>query len=139
MYTQDRHRFRQVFIDVHARRLRGEPLQPLEQHIAEVILAHPEYHALLSRPEQALDADFTPEQGLTNPFLHMAMHLALREQVSTDRPPGIRAAWIRLSARHGEHEAEHRMLECLGQSLWEAQRAGRAPDEAGYLACVQSL
>jgi hypothetical protein len=30
-------------------------------------------------------------------------------------------------------------MECLAHSLWEAQRAGRAPDEPGYLACLQRL
>jgi hypothetical protein len=67
------------------------------------------------------------------------MHLSIREQAGTDRPPGIRAIHQRLSSRLGAMEAEHRMIECLGRSLWEAQRAGTLPDETAYLDCLRSL
>ena len=81
-----------------------------------------------------LERDYTPEAGQSNPFLHMGMHLAIREQVGTDRPAGIRAVHSALAARLGGiHEAEHVMIECLGEALWNAQRAGVAPDEARYL------
>ena len=113
------------------------PMEPLEAQIADVIAAHPEYHSMFSDAEQALHEDFTPERGESNPFLHMGIHLAIREQVSTDRPTGIRAAHQALVIRHGEHDAEHLMGECLGRALWEAQRAGRAPDEQAYLESIR--
>jgi hypothetical protein len=139
MFGNDRNQLRQFYCDIWARRQRGESLDPLAAQIAAVIDAHPEYHALLTDPEAALGAEYTPEMGQTNPFLHMGMHLAIREQVSTDRPAGIRAAYQLMLARHGEHEAEHHIMECLGKALWEAQRAGREPDEALYLECVRQL
>jgi len=105
-----------------------------------VIQAHPEYHALLEGEDRALARDFLPEHGETNPFLHLGLHLAILEQVATDRPPGIRALYQRVAQGSGDaHRAEHRIMECLGQSLWEAQHAGRPPDEQGYLACLRRL
>ncbi|MGF1644447.1 MAG: DUF1841 family protein [Thiotrichales bacterium] len=139
MYSQNREAFRRVFCDVYAKTQRAEPLQPIEQQIAEILRQHPEYHAVLADPEIHLRADYAPEDGQTNPFLHLALHLSIQEQLMTDRPVGIQAQWSRLAQRHGAHEAEHAMLECLGQSLWEAQRSGTAPDEQRYLESVRML
>ena len=70
----------------------------------------------------------------------MGLHLALHEQVSTDRPRGIAAVHQRLAATpHGAHAAEHRMIEVLMTMLWEAQRSGHAPDESLYLERLQRL
>lgn len=139
MFGTDRNQLRRFYCDVWLRKQRGETLDALGAQIAAVIEAHPEYQSLLNDPEAALGAEYTPEMGQTNPFLHMGMHLAIREQVSTDRPPGIRSAYQLMIARHGEHDAEHHMMECLGKAMWEAQRAGQEPDEMQYLDCVRRL
>jgi hypothetical protein len=105
-----------------------------------LIEQHPEYHALLERDPEALGRDWTPESGQANPFLHLGLHLAIREQVATDRPPGIAAIHRELTARLADpHEAEHRMLERLGEALWQAQRSARAPDEGAYLESLRRL
>ncbi|MCG5501151.1 DUF1841 family protein [Ectothiorhodospira lacustris] len=135
--NQSREQLRQMYCRAWKKSRAGEPLQPLEQQVARVIQDHPEYQAMLEAPEAALAAEFTPEQGAVNPFLHMGMHLAIRDQVATDRPQGIRTVFERLLPRLGPLEAEHVMMDCLGQALWEAQRFGRAPDEAGYLECLR--
>jgi hypothetical protein len=112
----------------------------LEAQVADVIALHPEYHAALERGEDALARDYTPEGGQSNPFLHMGLHLAVRDQIATDRPPGLRKAFESLAQRTGAaHEAEHRIIECLAQAMWEAQRAGRPPDESAYLEAVRRL
>jgi hypothetical protein len=140
MYSQDRDSIRRQFLEAWRKAVAGESLEPLEDQIAQVIRAHQEYHPLLESPESALSREFFPEDGETNPFLHLGLHLAVLDQVGTDRPPGIRAHYQRLAAAAGDaHEAEHRIMECLAQSLWEAQRSGRPPDEGGYLACVECL
>ncbi len=136
---QSRDEVRQVYLDVWRKLQQNDLLEPLEAIIAEVIEIHPEYHSLLERNEDIRQQEFTPEQGQTNPFLHMGMHIALREQAGTDRPPGIQAIYHRLAASRGQHEAEHAMMECLGQSLWNAQRNGVAPDETEYLDCLKKL
>ena len=139
IFGNDRNRMRSYFCEVWARHSQGEALDALGRMVVAVIAEHPEYHALLARADVAIEAEFTPETGHTNPFLHLAMHLAIREQLGTDRPGGIASAHGRLAARFGAHEAEHRIMECLGEALWVAQRERAAPDERAYLACVQRL
>jgi hypothetical protein len=136
---QSRDEVRRVYLTVWRKIQTGELLEPMESLIAEVIEIHPEYHALLDDTDSATHSDFGPEQGRTNPFLHMGMHIALREQAGADRPPGVRAIYQKLSAARGAHEAEHAMMECLGQALWNAQREAVEPDLADYLACLKKL
>lgn len=134
-----REELRRRYVIAWQRRREGLPLEPLDAQIADVIALHPEYQSLLEAPD-ALVRDFTVEQGQVNPFLHMGLHLGVREQVATDRPAGIRQAHAALARRLGDlHAAEHRMVDALAETLWEAQRAGRAPDEAAYLEKVRRL
>jgi hypothetical protein len=136
---QSREQLRQLYFQAWQRRRAGQPLEPLQAQIADVIELHPEYHAELQNPE-TLARDYPPEQGESNPFLHMGFHLAVRDQLATDRPPGIKRLFDAIAKRTGDvHDAEHELLECLGEMLWEAQRAGRAPDEQDYLERVARL
>ncbi|AOV17624.1 hypothetical protein BJI67_11635 [Acidihalobacter aeolianus] len=140
MFGNDRGQIRRYYLDIWQRHCRGEPLDALGVQIAGVIEEHPEYHAMLASGEDMLDRDFTPEEGTSNPFLHMGMHLAIREQVATDRPVGLAGAHRRLSLHlGGTHAAEHALMECLGTALWEAQRSGKPPDELAYLECAQRM
>ncbi len=140
LFTRDRDALRRYYCEAWRRHRAGEPLEPLAREVAAVIAEHPEYHALLEQEEAALGREYLPELGETNPFLHMGLHLAIREQAATDRPGGFRAAYAALVRRAGSaHEAEHRIMDCLVEALWRAQRAGRAPDETAYLRCVQAL
>lgn len=114
-------------------------MEPMEAIIAEVIELHPEYHRLLHTETTIEQLDYSPEQGQTNPFLHMGMHIALREQAAADRPAGMQIIYRKLIDEKGQHDAEHDMMECLGEALWNAQRINQAPDEAAYLECLQKL
>ena len=139
MFGQDREQLRRFFATSWQKRLDGESLQPLEQLVAQIVEQHPEYHAYLDGEEQ-LQRDFTPEQGETNPWLHMGMHISLGEQLGADRPGGIRTLYQQISRKFGDtHAAEHAMMECLALILWEAQRGNRQPDEAAYLECLKKL
>ena len=139
-YSQNRDNLRRAYCAAWDKQTRGMPLSALEQQLVAVIALHPEYHALLAAADDALARDFPPEAGATNPFLHMGMHLAIREQLATDRPAGCVAAWRALLARvQDAHAVEHQMMECLGEALWRAQRDNRPPDEARYLECLQRL
>jgi len=132
IFGQDRDELRRMYSAAWHRSRRGEPLSPLEAQIAKVIEEHPEYQSLIE--SSSIDSDFSPERGESNPWLHMGLHLAIREQVATDRPLGIRAVFGRLGRAAGDaHTAEHWMLECLAECLWEAQRNNALPDEAAYL------
>lgn len=138
IFGQDRHELRQMYGNAWRKHQAGELLSPLEAQIVAVIEDHPEYRAAV------LDADleraYTPEEGGTNPYLHLGLHLALRDQVATDRPPGIRDVFGKIAARSGDRlDAEHRAIDCLAETLWEAQRANALPDEQAYLEKLRRL
>jgi Domain of unknown function (DUF1841) len=137
---QNREQMRRMYLDAWRKFTARAPLEPLEAQLAAVIAEHPEYVTWLESGENALTAEFTPEGGRQNPFLHMGLHLAIREQVATDRPAGIAEVHQKLSARLGDpHAAEHTMLEALAEALWDAQRTGRPPDEQAYLERLRTL
>ncbi|MDP1525224.1 MAG: DUF1841 family protein [Rhodocyclaceae bacterium] len=137
MFNPSRDQARQFLIDAWQKRQAGIPATPLETIAADIVALHPEYHEILAHPE-ALQRDWTPEDGAMNPFLHLSLHLAIEEQLSIDQPPGIRAAFESRRSQDGDHHAAlHDLLECLGEMLWEAQRNRRPPDGAAYLDCVR--
>lgn len=113
-------------------------MEPLEAVVAKIVELHPEYHALFENEAAELDKDYTPEMGQTNPFLHMAMHISIQEQLSTKRPMGIEQLYQAMLKKNKDpHETEHMMMECLGKMLWEAQSQNRMPDENDYLSCLK--
>lgn len=129
---------RRFFCEAWRKRLAAEVLTPLEAIAVDWIGEHPEYHGELASLEDALAADYRVEQGRTNPFLHLSMHLAIAEQLSIDQPPGLRAAHDAIARKLGSaHEAAHQIMECLGEVIWQAQRDGGTPDGAAYLDCVR--
>ncbi|MEX2495500.1 MAG: DUF1841 family protein [Woeseia sp.] len=132
IFGQDRLELRKMYADAWRKAQEGAILSPLESQIAEVIAEHPEYHAAVTSDN--LDTAFTPEGGQSNPFLHMGLHLAVRDQIATDRPPGVRRVFDKLARRsHNRLDAEHAAIDCLAETLWEAQRQMKAPDEQEYL------
>lgn len=137
---EDRSGLRRRYVEAWRKRQRGAPLEPLEHQIVTVLEEHPEYWCVVEDGADSLARDYRPEDGQTNPFLHLGLHLAIREQVGTDRPPGIAFVHGELCRQLGDrHAAEHRMIECLGAALWESQRLNRAPDEASYLESLRRL
>ena len=136
---QSRDEIRQVYFKVWQKMQDQALLEPLEAIIADVIKLHPEYHSILETGETAKQMDFSPEDGQTNPFLHMGMHITLREQAGGDRPAGILGIYQQLVQQRGIHDTEHAMMECLGEALWHAQRSNALPDEIAYLECLRRL
>jgi hypothetical protein len=133
-----RDQLRRSYAEAWAKSRARALLTPLDAAIADVIGLHPEYHAVVSDAATAVGYASGAGGDAENPFLHMGLHLAVREQVSVDRPPGIRQLHGLLQAQYGEvHRAEHAMMEALGETLWQAQRSGRPPDEQQYLARVR--
>ncbi|HEX9626560.1 MAG TPA: DUF1841 family protein [Acidiferrobacterales bacterium] len=140
MYGHDRRAIRAVFCRAWQRYRDRQPLEGVETMIVAVVAQHPEYHALLEDPAAAEDRDFPPETGTTNPFMHLGMHLAIEEQLSIDQPSGVRARFQALLEREADaHRAQHRMMDCLAEMLWQASREAAAPDPAGYLDCLGRL
>jgi len=140
LYSNDRSQLRRFYFTAWRKYTERQPLEPMERLVAEAIAQHPEYHRLFAAEDAVIDRDYLPEAGETNPFLHLGLHIGLREQTAADRPAGIGAIFHKLAAATGDgHEAEHRMMECLAEMIWQAQRDGTLPDEAAYLERLRCL
>jgi len=137
--NSNRDSLRQFYIDSWQKSKSKFVLNPLEQQIVTVIREHPEYHHFLEHAETALRQDFIPEIGESNPFLHMGMHIGLMEQITTNRPTGIQELYQKLSVKLGSHDAEHRMMDCLAEAIWTAQKNQSPPDDAAYFICLKQL
>ncbi|HEY1287981.1 MAG TPA: DUF1841 family protein [Burkholderiales bacterium] len=135
MFNPSRDEVREMFFGAWRKYREGVPLAGMDGAALDVILLHPEYHAVLDAPERYRERDYTDE---ANPFLHMSLHLALEEQLSIDQPPGIAHRFeILVSRFRDRHEALHQALECLAETLWRAQRDGTPPDAFAYLSCLE--
>jgi hypothetical protein len=135
MFTQDRQQLRNFYSQAWQKYQDKLPLDALESQLLEVILLHPEYHELISNPEMTNEQEFHPELGESNPFMHMG----LREQLSTNRPQGIKKIHQQLCQTQSLHDTEHQMMEILAEMLWQAQRDNKMPDEQDYLTKLQRL
>jgi hypothetical protein len=138
LYGSRRETYRQVFVDTWARFRAGQPLDAMGERIVSVLQRHPEYHALLADRDLALAADYPPELGMSNPFAHLSLHIALLELLASGQPPGIVQEFAELCARHGRDAAEHLVVDCLGELIWQAQRDGRDPDLGALLPCLRA-
>jgi Domain of unknown function (DUF1841) len=137
LFNPSRDEARRFLIEAWRKHRAGEPSSGLERIAADLVAQHPEHHAVLEDPERNLDRDWQPERGDVNPFLHLSLHLAVAEQLAIDQPPGIRAEYDRIRMGKGdEHAALHAVIECLGETIWSAQRHSTPPDGALYLACL---
>ena len=138
MFTPSQADVRRFFCSVYAKARSGQALEAIEIIASQWMEEHPEYHADFADADAALEKMYDVEAGNTNPFLHLSMHLTISEQCSIDQPRGIRQAVELLTARRNSlHDAHHEAMDCLGQMVWESQRAGRPPDGDAYIACVQ--
>lgn len=138
MFNPSQHDVRRFFCETWRKECDGAPLTPLETLAAQWIAEHPEHHEDLSDVDAALAASYAVEDGRTNPFLHLSMHLSISEHCSIDQPRGIKQAVELLAARRGSlHEAHHEAMECLGEMVWASQRSGLPPDGFAYLDCVR--
>ena len=137
MFNPTREQVRRFFCDAWRKHLERLPLVGAEVTAADIAARHPEYHALLANADSAIEKEWVPEGNEMNPFLHLSLHLAIHEQVSINQPPGIRQAYDQLRARMEAHDAEHVLLECLGETIWRAQRQGTQMDALAYVDAVK--
>jgi len=138
MFTPSQADVRRFFCSVYTKARANQPMEAIETIAGQWLEEHPEYHADFADVDTALEKMYAVEDGKTNPFLHLSMHLSISEQCSINQPRGIRQAVELLTAkRNSRHNAHHEIMDCLGQMVWESQRAGRPPDGDAYIACVQ--
>ena len=136
MFSQDRKKQREYLADSWQKYINNMPLEPLEKQLVSIIEIHPEYHDLIGN----IDNEYFPEQGEVNPFLHINLHLALRDQLSTNQPKGIKSVHQKLINLHDDpHTVEHLMMECIAEMLYLSQKNNTAIDQESYLNCIISL
>jgi hypothetical protein len=138
LFNPSRDQVRQFFFDTWAKFNKQLPLTDLEKIAIQVIQMHPEYHAVLDAPERFMEQAYFPEMGETNPFLHMSLHLSIHEQININQPIGIAQSYEQLKLKHqDEHPAQHDLMDCLAETIWQAQRTGQGLDSAAYLQLIK--
>ena len=137
LFDPSREQVRQFFCESWRKHRERLILEGAEATASDLIAEHPEYHALLEKPEAAIEQEFTPESGQMNPFLHLSLHLAIAEQISIDQPRGIKAAYFTLRQKMEVHDAEHAIMECLGETIWRSQRDKAPLNGEAYLECIR--
>ncbi len=138
MFSPSQADVRRFFCSVYAKARAGAALEAIETIASQWMDEHPEYAQDFCDVDAALASMTEVQEGRTNPFLHLSMHLSISEQCSIDQPRGIRQAIELLTHRRNSlHLAHHEAMECLGKMLWESQQAGRPPQGDAYIACVQ--
>ena len=139
MFSNDRVELRSLMINSWQKFQANQTLTAIEEQIARIIELHPEYHKLITM--QNIDTDYSPEMGQVNPFLHISLHLAIIEQVQTNRPNGINQVYKDLLIKHSndEHNVHHTMIDYLAEEMWLSQKYNTLPDEQKYLTNLQKL
>lgn len=140
VFSNERNELRHFYFEIWRKYKAKQSLEPLEQQLLAIMLDHSEFHSMLDDPEKYTDKDYQPIDGVVNPFLHMAVHHAIHDQISLNRPEGIREIYQALVTKLGNaHDAEHKIGECLVEGIWQAQRQNQAFDEAAYLERLRKL
>jgi hypothetical protein len=137
MFNPSRDQVRDFFFATWQKYQAQQNLTELEKIALQHIATHPEYHKILEQPERYQQHDWRPETGETNPFLHLSMHLSISEQLSIDQPIGIKNRYLSMTEKHGdEHAAQHEVMDCLAEMIWQAQRNNQPPNAQAYLECL---
>ncbi len=137
LFDPSREQVRNFFCESWRKHRERLILEGAEATAADLIAEHPEYQPLLENPDAAIEKEFTPEGGQMNPFLHLSLHLAIAEQISIDQPRGIKAAYFALRQKMEVHDAEHAIMECLGETIWRSQRDKAPLNGEAYLECIR--
>ena len=136
MFTSDRSKQRQYLKQAWEKFTSQEQLEPLELQLSKIVEQHPEYQNLIKN----LDSEYFPEQGNTNPYLHINLHLTLQDQITMDQPKGIRDIHSQLIVKIKDaHEVEHMMMEHIAEMIFNAQKNNAAFDLDGYIKALKSL
>lgn len=138
IFSDNRDDLRQFYVDAWRKTRNGETLEPLEAIVSKIVEMHPEYHSLIEDAELAKSKEFSPDLGEANPFAHMGLHIAVHEQLTTQRPVELKALYQKALHKLKEpHEVEHLIMDCLAEMIWASQKNATLPNEKKYLKCVK--
>jgi hypothetical protein len=133
-YSQDRTVQRKFLGTAWQKFIGKKKLEPLEVQLVSVIEMHPEYHQLINN----VDSDYFPESGEVNPFLHINLHLSLREQLNINQPHGINDYYQKILYKMKDpHETEHIMMDCIAEMIFSSQKNNSPMDHQAYIRCLE--
>ena len=134
LFNQDRKQQREFLAKAWQKYTNQQLLEPLEKELVSIIKIHPEYQKRINN----IDSEYFPEHGEVNPFLHINLHLSLREQLSIKQPAGIKEIYQKLLDIHKDpHQVEHLMMDCIAQMIFTSQKNNDPIDEDTYLDCLK--
>ena len=137
MFNISQEEVRRYFSSVWQNR-HNQSLDAQQQKILAIILEHPEYQPILENIEHYLDYQWLPEEGQSNPFLHMSLHLSLQEQNSINQPEGITSLYQEITKKYQDiHRAEHIMMDALTEMIWQAQQNHQGFDVNLYITLLR--
>lgn len=117
----------------------GAELEGDKAVLARILKQHPEYSDIW---EQAADLDPHEEvlRDGANPFVHVAIHQTIENQISERTPPQTAETLEALmQAGYTRHEAIHAIGNVLAEEIYEILRDKRPFDEAGYVQALREL
>ncbi len=136
MFSQDRKKQRKFVAKSWQKYTSNKPLEPLEKQLVSIIEIHPEYQHLIGN----IESEYSPEQNEINPFLHINLHLALRDQLILNQPKGIKEFHQKLISKYKDsHKVEHLMMECIEEMIYISQKNNISMDQESYLEFITSL
>ena len=136
MFSQDRKKQREFLAESWQKYTNNKPLEPLEEQLVSIIEIHPEYHDFICN----IESEYSPEQNEINPFLHINLQLALRDQLILNQPKGIKEVHQKLISKYKDsHKVEHLMMECIEEMIYISQKNNTSMDQESYLECITSL
>ena len=121
MFSTDQTQLRSFYKNSWDKFKNKEPLSDLEKQVASIILEHPEYHHFFDNLD--IRSDINTNKNPNSPFLHLGLHLGIRDQIAINTPAGISDIYKNLYNQYKDpHICEHKMLEILAEELWESQQ-----------------
>lgn len=138
LFNPSRDEVREFFFNTWHKFKQNHALEGVEIIAVQVMQSHPEYHAILGDVKRYMQQQYFPEMGETNPFLHMSLHTSILEQISINQPIGIATIYQQLIAKHqNELDAQHDLIDCLAETIWQAQRNQQSLNVENYLLLMQ--
>lgn len=116
----------------------GGELDEEDARLAEVLEQHPDYYDVWEAA-QSMEKEEVTRDGV-NPFLHVAIHQVVENQLAENDPPqtaGTLAALRR--AGYDRHDAIHMIGRVVSDEIFEILKEERPFDEAAYVAALEDL
>jgi hypothetical protein len=112
---------RASYADIWRRGIAKEPLEGEDALFFEIMQQHPEYSHCWEHAAELGDREVLIHG--VNPFLHIAIHSVVENQIAQRNPPETDQALFRLT-RSGldRHDALHHILQVLTPLMWDVMQ-----------------